>query len=152
MHNHTQKKKLFICKSNRVSYIIVIFSHVHPSELTQLNDINHSSGSTHSTASGTQGSRLERATPYNIDHATAQSVDHRLFSPCQVKSSSDQTENAGQCLRWNIYVTAMNSSVRSLDQLGRRGDMRDDSADIFLQSLLQEALVSSSGTGKMSTL
>ena len=32
----------------------------------------------------------------------------------------------------------------SLDRLGRRGDMTDDSAEILFQSFLQEALVSSS--------
>ena len=42
------------------------------------------------------------------------------------------------------------SSVQSLDRLGRRGDMMDDSAEILLQFffLLQEALVNSSGTGR----
>ena len=36
------------------------------------------------------------------------------------------------------------SSVQSLDRMGHRGDMKDDSAEIFLQSFLQKALVSSS--------
>ena len=36
-------------------------------------------------------------------------------------------------------------SVQSLDRLGRRGDMRDDSAEIFFQSFLHEAIVISSG-------
>ena len=40
------------------------------------------------------------------------------------------------------------SSVQSFDRLGRRGDMRDDSAEILFQSFLQEALVSSSGMGR----
>ena len=44
------------------------------------------------------------------------------------------------------------SSVHSLDLLGHRGDMRDDSAEIFLQSFLQEALVSSSGRAGISTV
>ena len=39
-------------------------------------------------------------------------------------------------------------SVQSLDRLGRRGDMWDDSAEILFQSFLQEALVSSSSMGK----
>ena len=39
------------------------------------------------------------------------------------------------------------SSVQSLDRLGHWGDMRGDSADILLQSLLQEAIVSSSCMG-----
>ena len=39
-------------------------------------------------------------------------------------------------------------SVQSLDRLGRRGDMRDDSAEIFFQSFLQEIFVSSCGTGR----
>ena len=39
-------------------------------------------------------------------------------------------------------------SVQSLDRLGRREDMRDDSADILFQSFLQEALVSSSGMAR----
>ena len=37
------------------------------------------------------------------------------------------------------------SSVQSLDRLDRLGDRTDDSAEILLQSFLQEALVSSSG-------
>ena len=40
------------------------------------------------------------------------------------------------------------SSVQSLDRVGRRGKMRDDSADFLSQSFLQEALVSSSGMGR----
>ena len=39
------------------------------------------------------------------------------------------------------------SSLQALDRLGRRRDMRDDSAEIFFLSLLQETLVSSSGMG-----
>ena len=39
-------------------------------------------------------------------------------------------------------------SVQSLDRLGRRGNMRDDSAEILFQTFLQEALVSSSGMGR----
>ena len=38
--------------------------------------------------------------------------------------------------------------VQSLDQLGHRGDMKDNSAEILFQCFLQEALVSSSGTGR----
>ena len=40
------------------------------------------------------------------------------------------------------------SSVQSLDRLGRRGDMRSDSAEILFQSFLLEALVSSPGMGR----
>ena len=40
------------------------------------------------------------------------------------------------------------SSVQSPDRLGRRENMRDDSAVILVQSFLQEALVSSFGTGR----
>ena len=39
-------------------------------------------------------------------------------------------------------------SLQSLDRLGRRGDLRDDSAEILYQSFVQEALVSSSGMGR----
>ena len=39
-------------------------------------------------------------------------------------------------------------AVRSHDRLGHQGDFRDDSAEILFQSFLQEALVSSSGTGR----
>ena len=45
-------------------------------------------------------------------------------------------------------MTAKFSSVPSLDKLGCRGDMRDDSAEILFQSFLLEALVGSSGTGR----
>ena len=40
------------------------------------------------------------------------------------------------------------SSVQSLERLGRRGDMRNDLAEILFQSFLQEAPVSSSGMGR----
>ena len=40
------------------------------------------------------------------------------------------------------------SSFQSLDQMARRGDMRDDSAEILFQSFLQETLMSSSGMGR----
>ena len=40
------------------------------------------------------------------------------------------------------------SSVQSHDRLGRRGDMMDDSVEILFQSVLQLALVSSSGMGR----
>ena len=40
------------------------------------------------------------------------------------------------------------SSVQSLDRLGRRGDTRDDSAEILFQSFLREAIVSNSGMGR----
>ena len=40
------------------------------------------------------------------------------------------------------------SSFQSIDRSGRRGDMRDDSAEILFQSFLREALVSSSGMGR----
>ena len=46
------------------------------------------------------------------------------------------------------FFWSNDSSVQSLDQLGRRGDMRDDSVEILFQSFLQEALVSSSGMGR----
>ena len=44
------------------------------------------------------------------------------------------------------------SSIQSLDRLGRRGDMRDDSAEILFKSFLQEALVSILALTGMSTL
>ena len=40
------------------------------------------------------------------------------------------------------------SSVQSLDRLGHWGDMRDDLVEILFQPFLQEAIVSSSGTGR----
>ena len=40
------------------------------------------------------------------------------------------------------------SSVQSLYRMGRRGDMRDNSAEILFQIFLQEALVGSSGMGR----
>ena len=40
------------------------------------------------------------------------------------------------------------ASLQSLDRLGHRGDMTNDSAEILFQSFLQEAVVSSSGTGR----
>ena len=48
------------------------------------------------------------------------------------------------CLFRSIHFSA----VQSLDLLDRRGDMRDDSAEILFQSFLQEALVGSSGMGR----
>ena len=43
------------------------------------------------------------------------------------------------------------SSVHPLDRLGRRREMRDDSAEILFQSFLQKALVSSSGEDHIRT-
>ena len=43
---------------------------------------------------------------------------------------------------------AVFSSVQSLDQFGRRWDLRDDSAEILFQSFLQEALVNRSRMGR----
>ena len=40
------------------------------------------------------------------------------------------------------------NSVQSFYQLGRWGNMRDDSAEVFFQTFLQESLVSSSGMGR----
>ena len=51
-------------------------------------------------------------------------------------------------LRLTFDASLSNSSVQSLYRFGRRGDMRDDSAEILFQSFLQEALVSSSGMGR----
>ena len=48
----------------------------------------------------------------------------------------------------SIRTLARFSSVLSLDGLGRRGDMRDDSAEILFQSFLREALLSSSGIAR----
>ena len=42
----------------------------------------------------------------------------------------------------------MFSSVQSLDRLGRRGDTRDDSAEILFQSFLREAIVSHFGMSR----
>ena len=44
--------------------------------------------------------------------------------------------------------TVQFSSVQSLDRMGRRGNIKDDSAEVLFQSFLQEALVSSSGMGR----
>ena len=44
--------------------------------------------------------------------------------------------------------STLDLSVQSLDQLGCWGEMRDDSSEILFQSLLQEALVSSSCLGR----
>ena len=49
-------------------------------------------------------------------------------------------------VEYNTYTPFR--AVQSLDRLGRRGDMTDDSAEIFFQSFLQEAIVSSSGMGR----
>ena len=45
-------------------------------------------------------------------------------------------------------MTVQFSSDQTLDRLGRRGDIRDDSAEIFFQYFLQKAIVSSSGIGR----
>ena len=47
-----------------------------------------------------------------------------------------------ECMRAQI------SSVHSLDRLSRRGDTREDSAEILFQSYLREAIVSSPGKGR----
>ena len=50
--------------------------------------------------------------------------------------------------RLHVPMQKQFSSVQSLDRLGRRGDLRDDSAQIFLQSFLQEGLVSNFGMSR----
>ena len=47
------------------------------------------------------------------------------------------------------YPSVQFSSLQSHDRLDRRGDMRDGSAEILFQSFLQQALVSSSGMGRV---
>ena len=49
-------------------------------------------------------------------------------------------------IMYNYYVQF--STVLSLDWLGHRGNMGDNSADILFQSFLQEANLSSSGMGR----
>ena len=46
-------------------------------------------------------------------------------------------------VRWILY-----STVHFLGRYNRRGNIRDDSAEILFQSFLQEAIVGSSGMGK----
>ena len=46
-----------------------------------------------------------------------------------------------------VDVRWLCSSVQSLYQYGRRGDLRDDSAEILFQSFLREVNVNSSGMG-----
>ena len=46
------------------------------------------------------------------------------------------------------YCASVSVSVQSLDRSGRRGDVRDDSAEILFWSFLQEATVSSAGLGR----
>ena len=53
-----------------------------------------------------------------------------------------------ELVKRNIISVRLLSSIQSLDRLGRRGGMMDDSAEILLQSFLPEALVSSSGIGR----
>ena len=48
----------------------------------------------------------------------------------------------------NIFRATSCSSVQSLDQPGSRGDLTHDSAEILFQSVLQEAVDSSSGIGR----
>ena len=68
-------------------------------------------------------------------------------TPISCSCSSDNVEPTLtlKC-RWDENLSI--SSVQSLDRLDRRRDMRNDSAEIFFQSFLQEALVSSSGMGR----
>ena len=60
---------------------------------------------------------------------------HSIFTP-QAKKSHTRT----------TFLSF--SSFQYLDRLGPRGDMSDDSAEIILQSFLQEAIVNSSGMGR----
>ena len=46
-----------------------------------------------------------------------------------------------------VFISILISSVQSFDQLGRRGDLRDNSAEILCQSFLQKAHVKGSGMG-----
>ena len=44
--------------------------------------------------------------------------------------------------------TRQSNSVQSLDRLGRRGDMEDESAEILLQSFLQEAFLTTTNVSR----
>ena len=74
----------------------------------------------------------------NVQTSTQQRLCDDLFTYILLLLSLEVVE---------VVVVVQFSSVQSSDRLGRRGDMRDDSAEILFQSVLHEALVSSSGTG-----
>ena len=65
-----------------------------------------------------------------------------IFCPCRVVYFHPKRCSYLTCLQPQF------SSVQSLHQSGHQGDMRDNSAQIFFQSFLQEALVSRSGMGR----
>ena len=60
------------------------------------------------------------------------------------KKNTIQTFPSPACVQESVLM----SSVQSLDELGRRGNMRDDSAEILFQSFLWEATACSSGIGR----
>ena len=76
------------------------------------------------------------------------------------KHRSINCAEASPCLIENVRMLVSKkwsnvdqfSSVQSLDRLGRRGDTRNDSAEIPFKSCLQEALVSILAWTGMSTL
>ena len=66
----------------------------------------------------------------------------RMEQPGRVSTASGSTKHNSE------VSCAIFSSVQSLGRLGRRGDTRDDSAEILFQPFQQKAFVSSSGYGQ----
>ena len=69
-----------------------------------------------------------------------------FFLILSILKSNIYHEQRTRLFAWDLMK--IDGSVQSLDRLGRRGGMRDDSAEILFQSFLQEALVSSSDRGR----
>ena len=69
-----------------------------------------------------------------------------FFLILSILKSNIYHEQRTRLFAWDLMK--IGGAVRSLDRLGRRGGMRDDSAEILFQSFLQEALVGSSGMGR----
>ena len=66
-------------------------------------------------------------------------------------ASPERVESAlknGSYYGVNVHKLLVNSFVQTPDRLGRREDMRDDSAEVLFQSFLQETLAISSGMGR----
>ena len=66
---------------------------------------------------------------------------------CEEKPHTGRATKMTPQINWFLIFNTF-SSVQFAVQLGCRGNMTDDSAEILFQSFLQEALLSSSGMGR----
>ena len=84
----------------------------------------------------------------NIKEGTSSPMPELLTMASCIKTGRGSLLNRLSCPSDDPIGKGTEVLYLSLERLGRRGNMRDDSAEILFKSLLQEAIESSSGKGR----